>query len=302
MNISSDIISSKLTNGEDKKLLDFLEHTAYIIVTDDGSPSKLEKEKRYPLTGEDVLLGSSLDATICLPEAGLAPYHVQLFFYQGDWHLKDLTQSLEIKVNGSIVTHWVFSQDGETIQLGRAQFQFFLGISEGASYIQTLFERSILDGLTKVYNRRYFDEKLAEELDRCPKNNIPLSLVLIDLDNFHDLNEQYGHTGGDAVLKEVVVHMSSHLRKSRDIVARYGGEEFAIILPGANAEQAFDVAERIRASLDRSPIKFNDQSIAVTMSAGVTTTYHKMANIRFIENADTKLAMAKSMGKNQVIK
>ncbi len=278
-----------------------VEHSAYLLILNDGDSKEGYIEKRIPMTGEDFSIGSSEDSSICLPKAGIEAKHLQIFFDQGEWHLRDLTNTLEVYVNDGLVTHWVF-QDGDNIQVGNARLRFFLGTSIDSTYAQTLYERSIRDGLTNVYNRRYFDQKLAEELERCSHQNHPLSLVLIDLDKFHELNERYGHPGGDAVLKEVVSRISSQLRKERDTLARYGGEEFSVILPGANAEQAFEVAERIRSVVEKKSIAFEGQEIFVTISAGISTTYHSIPVVRFIQIADEKLMMAKSLGRNQVIR
>ncbi len=158
------------------------------------------------------------------------------------------------------------------------------------------------DGLTKVYNRRYWEEQLQHELLRAQRYQHPLSLLLFDLDKFKDLNDRYGHLGGDFVLVELAAFIRTLLRDS-DVFGRYGGEEFGIILPDTPLSGAMEVAQRICAAVANYSMLFHQQSIRVTLSMGACQ-FEPQVHTRhdaFIRDADHALYQAKRNGRNQVI-
>lgn len=157
------------------------------------------------------------------------------------------------------------------------------------------------DGLTKVLNRRYWEEQLKQEIHRAQRYQHPLSLILFDLDKFKDLNDKYGHLGGDFVLIELSSLIGSLLRDS-DLLGRYGGEEFGIVLPDTNGQGAMDVAERIRKAIADHPMLFNQQTIRVTLSIGVAELdpHHHLLHDDLIREADMALYNAKRNGRNRV--
>jgi diguanylate cyclase (GGDEF)-like protein len=157
------------------------------------------------------------------------------------------------------------------------------------------------DGLTKVLNRRYWEEQLKQEIHRAQRYRHPLSLLLFDLDKFKDLNDKYGHLGGDFVLIELASFIGSLLRDS-DLLGRYGGEEFGIILPDTDLQGAVDVAERICHAVADYPMLFNQQTIRATLSIGVAdfqATQHVLHD-DLIRCADMALYSAKRNGRNRV--
>ncbi len=157
------------------------------------------------------------------------------------------------------------------------------------------------DGLTKVLNRRYWEEQLKQEIHRAQRYRHPLSLMLFDLDKFKDLNDKYGHLGGDFVLIELASFIGSLLRDS-DLLGRYGGEEFGIILPDTELDGAVEVAERICAAVAEHPMLFNQQTIRASVSIGVAAfqpTQHLLHD-DLIRCADMALYNAKRNGRNRV--
>ncbi|MBT2297509.1 diguanylate cyclase [Pseudomonas fluorescens] len=165
---------------------------------------------------------------------------------------------------------------------------------------QVLETQSIKDPLTELYNRRFMDETLKRELSRSERNGSCLSVVMLDLDNFKHLNDAYGHSAGDAVLRAVSALILQSLRSS-DIACRFGGEELIVILPDCPSEGATSRAEAIRASLEGMSLKDHGQTFTVTASFGVASTETSGTDQNaLLKNADSALYAAKRSGKNRV--
>ena len=161
--------------------------------------------------------------------------------------------------------------------------------------VDRLRRSAATDGLTGVANRRAFDETLAREFARASRAEGPLSLVLLDLDHFKVLNDTHGHLAGDDVLREVGACLLREVRLG-DTVARYGGEEFAVILPNLAAEEASQVAERLRERIAALPIE-----TAVTVSAGVSTWPSNAGDpLALVRAADRALYVSKRDGRDRV--
>lgn len=157
------------------------------------------------------------------------------------------------------------------------------------------------DGLTGIANRRAFDETLKLEWRRAMRDNLPLSLLMVDVDHFKHYNDNYGHLAGDECLKKVASAMSDQMQRASDVVARYGGEEFAVILPNCTTEGATVVAERLRKAVEELAIPFINSELGhVTVSVGVASVLPSPAgdNWQLISTADSALYRAKASGRN----
>ncbi len=175
---------------------------------------------------------------------------------------------------------------------------------------ETVKELAIRDGLTGVFVRRHFAERFQEELRRCEKYQLPLAVLMLDIDHFKRYNDEYGHLAGDATLKQVASILRESLRQV-DIVARYGGEEFIMVLPETRKEGALEVAERIRSNVARHNFKIYSQETRVTVSIGVSLyPSKKLQQIEgdisqsvqtLILAADKALYRAKDEGRNRII-
>lgn len=162
-------------------------------------------------------------------------------------------------------------------------------------------EQSIRDPLTNLYNRRFLNEFMERELALARRNQKPLALVMLDLDHFKQLNDQFGHQTGDKVIEMVAKHL---LRQSRrtDILFRYGGEEFLVILPNTTAAQAGHLAENWRVHVEQAVVFAKHQPVTVTLSAGVAVyPEHGTTAFNLIQAADDALYQAKAAGRNQVM-
>ena len=159
-----------------------------------------------------------------------------------------------------------------------------------------------LDGLTGLYNHRYFQENLSNELLKSQRFNYPVSLLMIDVDHFKNYNDKYGHPQGDSVLKEIT-RIAKETIRAYDVPTRYGGDEFAVILPYADHDQALRVAERVRKSVGARmfPGRGVHERLRLTVSIGVATyPINAKAKTDLIDRADQALYLAKSEGRNKV--
>ena len=170
--------------------------------------------------------------------------------------------------------------------------------------ISTLEQENITDPLMNIHNRRHFDRRLTEEMNRAHRYASPLALFLIDIDHFKNVNDTYGHDAGDNVLKEIAALLQDHVRRT-DIVARYGGEEIAIIAPETTLEVAEVLGERLRESIENAvlaPANEEHPDIKATISIGIAGLESDTANNeRFIQCADIALYDAKEGGRNRVV-
>ncbi|MEG2425898.1 MAG: GGDEF domain-containing protein [Oscillospiraceae bacterium] len=161
-----------------------------------------------------------------------------------------------------------------------------------------LRDMSVKDPLTTTYNRRFMFEFLQNEMSKSWELNTPLSIIMLDIDKFKRLNDNYGHLVGDEVLINLSLILKTKCRND-DIVSRYGGEEFLMIYPGVDNEIAIKRAEEIRAAVEEASLS-KDVLEDVTVSIGVATYKKGMTNVKFIDEADKFLYKAKEAGRNKV--
>jgi len=167
---------------------------------------------------------------------------------------------------------------------------------------QKLTEQNTIDSLTGVKNRSAFDRRLIAEGRISRRQQTPMSLLMIDIDKFKNINDKYGHLGGDHTIRAIANTLSEYVKRPTDLVSRFGGEEFAIILPCTDIEGALLVAEQIRQAVSELNIVHNEDIIPVTVSIGISETIidsdeHPML---LLEQADKALYQAKRSGRNQV--
>ncbi len=170
---------------------------------------------------------------------------------------------------------------------------------------EKLLTLSQRDGLTGLYNRRYFDDFLHQEWLRCKRAKSPLSLAILDLDYFKRLNDRYGHPVGDDCLQKVAKAITTQVKRPRDLCARFGGEEIAIVMGDTDATPALTIANNILDTLRRLKIPNEDSSICPTLTAsiGLATAYphHTRKNEKsLIAQADELLYNAKGQGRDQI--
>jgi diguanylate cyclase (GGDEF)-like protein len=166
----------------------------------------------------------------------------------------------------------------------------------------------LTDALTGLNNRRFFDQRLGEEIMRALRHDQPLSALFIDADYFKSINDQYGHAVGDRALMELAKCLRRFVRL-QDVLARFGGEEFAILLIGDNIDAAVSVAERIREEVEQMAIPLNDGMLQMTVSIGVAELHAVASHLpdlsglgeALLQRADEAVYAAKRRGRNRVV-
>ncbi|MFT6898721.1 MAG: diguanylate cyclase (GGDEF)-like protein [Paraglaciecola sp.] len=159
------------------------------------------------------------------------------------------------------------------------------------------------DALTHIYNRGYFNTQFEYQWNTGMRHNIRQTLLLIDIDHFKLINDNYGHLVGDTCLQQIAQLVNVSVNRKNDLVARFGGEEFALLLDASDSHQAIQIAETIRQSIADCSFKHDDITFNVTVSIGVASVIPtpKMNSNRLIEAADKALYQAKDKGRNQVV-
>ncbi|MBN2169555.1 MAG: diguanylate cyclase [Actinobacteria bacterium] len=197
----------------------------------------------------------------------------------------------------------VFIREAESI-LKMVQNQVTIVIDNARLY-EAARQLAITDGLTRIYNHRFFQELFEKEFKRANRYNTIFSFIMLDIDHFKRINDTYGHLCGDEILKDLA-RLIRHCLRSVDVVARYGGEEFAILLPETNAPEAIQTAERIRRAVEEFIFMGNgnaERGLRITVSQGVTTYPSSGVSDRFdvIARADEAMYRAKDAGRNRVM-
>jgi diguanylate cyclase len=155
----------------------------------------------------------------------------------------------------------------------------------------------MIDALTGIPNRAAYDDRIQHEFMRWQRENTPVSVLAWDIDRFKEINDAYGHSAGDKVLRVIAQHLAQHVRGT-DFVARYGGEEFVMLLVGTDAAQAAMTADKIRAGIESMGFHFHNKPVAVTASCGITTFRGDDTPETIFDRADRALYRAKDDGRN----
>lgn len=162
-------------------------------------------------------------------------------------------------------------------------------------------EMAVIDGLTGLHNRRYMDSHIETLFQRAVTRRRPLSIMITDLDRFKNINDTYGHEGGDQVLKEFARRIRANVR-GMDLVCRFGGEEFVVIMPDTEPHIAERVAERVRQDIEKQPFPLSGTGVAVTVSIGVASVNYGADSVsELMRRADSALYRAKNSGRNRVV-
>jgi len=178
-----------------------------------------------------------------------------------------------------------------------------IALQELESANQELERKNVLDELTGLHNRRFYDQKIQAEYRRSRRNLTPLSLVIIDIDHFKSVNDTYGHLAGDQCLVWLSQLVKQSLKRSTDKAFRYGGEEFCLILPDTEPQGAVLLAEQLRESISEQAFRYQNIEIPLTISCGISTYQQEkfITAEQIFAGADKALYQAKHNGRNQSV-
>jgi len=255
--------------------------------------------RKYDLEQKAIVIGRSSDTDIRIDQESVSRSHAKVVNRGDSVTIRDLGSTNGTYINGRMRKEHNLN-DGDFIKIGRTIFKFLSGGNIEQAYHEEIYMLTTMDGLTQVYNKRYFSESLERELHRAHRYQRALSLIMLDIDHFKKVNDTFGHLAGDAVLNQLAAVLKERVR-GEDILARYGGEEFAIIMPELEAENARIFAEQLLKLVEDSSFLFEDTVIPVTVSIGIATiTGEEMKSQELIGLADENLYQAKENGRNQV--
>jgi diguanylate cyclase (GGDEF)-like protein len=282
-------------------------NAAAIVGSDNGNEACLvviygpELGRRVALQrGGSVEIGRQPTCEFPIDQESVSRRHARVVWTNQHWHVIDLGSTNGTYVNDELVSDRVV-RDGDQIKIGRCILKFLESGSVETSYHEEIYRLMTFDGLTGIYNKRFFHETLDREVSRSKRYQRQLSLLVFDIDLFKSVNDTYGHIAGDAVLRQMASLVRGHLRRE-DLFARVGGEEFAVLLPEIPTPEACAVGEKIRALVERSNFVFDNISIPLTVSVGLATLAAdpQESSEALFARADGRLYQAKSAGRNRV--
>jgi diguanylate cyclase (GGDEF)-like protein len=260
----------------------------------------MELGKRYALDRPHIILGRSSKCDVQVDQEAVSRNHAKIITTGKTIILRDLGSTNGTYVNDELIDEYVL-RDGDLMKVGRTIFKFLSGNNIEAAYHEEIYRLTTVDGLTQIYNKRYFLETLEREISRAHRYRRALSVAVFDVDQLSAINDSFGHLAGDHCLKQLASVLKARIRRE-DIMARYGGEEFAVLLPEIDAPGALQFAEKVRKIVEKTPFKFEDTKISLTISVGVTTLGPELMDPQvFMASAEARLSQAKDSGRNRVV-
>ncbi|MCB9063315.1 MAG: GGDEF domain-containing protein [Halobacteriovoraceae bacterium] len=255
----------------------------------------------FDLVDPEISVGRSANTTIPLEFQGVSRKHLELIENNGEYVLQDCGSKNGTYLNNKKVEQAIKLGRGDIIKIGSIAMKYLpKGDPERLTYDKLNMEANT-DGLTKCFNKGYFDNAITLEVKKSKVTGDPLSLILFDIDFFKKLNDNYGHDAGDFVLAELANVIRSNAVRNMDVFARWGGEEFVILLPKTNLKQSFEIAERLRKVVEEYEFVYKDERLPVTLSIGVSD-YRKgvLTGKDLFIRADKSVYKSKQNGRNQV--
>ena len=288
-----------------KKLADSFDHLFFDIVND--SPLSIVIADRHrkivyvnqffcSLTGYDYEEVIGKNPSIL--KSGLTPMHVYQDMYAtlekvGKWQGEFKNR----KKNGSLYIEYA----SISMIYDKKKIPYFIAFKQDVTEMVELNENVYTDSTTSLFNRRYLNEQLPIEIQSSVEAKTPLSIIFIDLDFFKKINDRYGHIIGDELIKMVALFLLDNFKQKFSWIARYGGDEFLVCLPKTGKEQAYFIANQVRALIEQKIFKIQEKELSITCSFGVEEI-SEQNSIRTAEKllsiVDKKLYLAKFDGKN----
>lgn len=266
-----------------------------------GPPDQVGRQ--WPIQESDKIIGRSVNSNIYVDDRSVSKSHAKLTLSNGEVHLIDLESTNRTIVNSKMLEPLVGYKltNNDQIKTGNVIFKFLEKGNIEAVSTQETFDRGLKDALTGINNKGALEAKGPEYFKKARLLGVPLSVVTFDIDYFKKVNDTYGHPAGDYVLKELANIVGESQIRENDFFARSGGEEFTVLLLGSPANQAIDVAERVRKTIESHHFEFEGVKMDITISSGVSCdTEADQDWTTIFDRADKSLYQSKQGGRNRV--
>jgi two-component system cell cycle response regulator len=276
-------------------------HSAYMLVVSGGIPGTMVQ-----LSEQGTSLGRSGESSFQISDITVSRDHAVVMTDEtGTVQIRDEGSTNGTFLNGKrIHAHRLVDlADGDRVQLGtKIVFKLVRLDPNDEQFQREMYERTVRDPLTGLYNRAYLLNQIGVLAERSASQGIGLAVLMLDIDHFKQINDRYGHLAGDDVLRQVAAVIRESTR-SEDLVARFGGEEFVVVLPVSVPDLAADRAERIRSNLAERTVMAEGPGIRVTASIGLAfaPAGRSRNEMALIMTADEALYRAKADGRNRVV-
>jgi diguanylate cyclase (GGDEF)-like protein len=266
--------------------------------------SGLDAGRVVPLDQYETVIGRDPGAQVWVSDPAVSWRHALLVREpSGAVAVHDLDSRNGTFVEGKRIEGSLRLDPGARVQLGPSfLLRFTVGDAQEESFQRVLYESSVRDSLTGLFNRRYFDQRLASELSHAHRSDGSLAVLLIDVDHFKELNDAHGHQAGDDVLCELARQLGRVVR-AEDVIARWGGDEFIVLARDASTDAAEQLAERLRAAARSVWVMADGEPLSPSISVGVVTLAETEPNdgpAEIVARADDRLYCAKLAGRDCV--
>jgi len=259
--------------------------------------------RQWTIDNSDIIIGRSMTSSIFIDDRSVSKSHAKLTVSFGEVAIIDLDSTNKTVINGVAIPPFVPKKlnNSDQVKIGNVLFKYLEEGSIEAAAHQNLQTKSEKDSLTDIWNKGALLQKGPEFFKRAKLLEVPLSLLVFDLDHFKVVNDSYSHQAGDHVLQQTAQIIQSKLIRNDDFFARFGGEEFVILLFGSNIQQAEEIGERIRATIEKHDFIHDGQTLPVTVSIGIAAQEEKMSSFdELFAKADSALYASKNSGRNRV--
>ena len=256
--------------------------------------------EKISLGQQCMVIGRQPDVELPIADPMISRKHAEIVV-QPDHQvmIRDLGSTNGIYINENRTIQAVL-KDGDLVRIGSTVFKYVGPGSIEHLYLNVLSDRARLDGSTGIFNKQIFHECLHREFHRCRDLREPLTVMIMDMDLFKQVNDRLGHPAGDYTLQEVASILKGTFRRT-DLFARYGGEEFGVLLPHTNPQETYCVAERIRKCIEHHSFNFQGHTFPLTVSIGIAELTDDLKDAdELLAHADTALYRAKHGGRNRV--
>ncbi len=257
--------------------------------------------RKYEIKKAEITIGRAEENDVVINDQDVSREHARVEARPDSFVISDLGSTNGMLVNGTKTkVHRLV--DGDRIQLGNVtilKFNFLDDIEE--SFNEKLYNAANKDFLTGIYNKKYFLDRFKMEFSYSKRHEVPLSLIIFDIDHFKKINDTHGHDAGDYILQELAAQIAV-IKREEDLFARFGGEEFVLLLRGTSKDAAIQMAEKLRSRVEEVQFEFQEIKIPVNISAGVATftSQNYKTHETFFRATDSQLLKAKNAGRNQV--